>query len=89
MDPDWEHKLETAVRSVLPQLDPHTPLADDRDLRMLGLDSMAVVELILRLEEICEVTLPDEALSLSAFSSLHGIRAVVSAALEHADGPVS
>jgi len=58
----------TTIHGLLEDLHAETsePLALDTDLRALALDSLAAVELSARLEEACDVVIPDDALEHAA-----------------------
>jgi acyl carrier protein len=53
-------------------------LADDADLFAAGLDSLAIVNVLMSIEENFDIELPDELLSRRSFSSISTIARVVS-----------
>ncbi|WP_327000856.1 phosphopantetheine-binding protein [Dactylosporangium sp. NBC_01737] len=59
----------TVLRRHLKYLPEGAPLAADADLRSLGLDSMAAVDLLFDLEDTFDVVLPDEALVEQTFTT--------------------
>lgn len=65
----WDAPFETTLREALPLLPADAPLEGETCLSALGLDSMATIETLLRLEERYEVTFPDEALTSATFST--------------------
>ncbi|MDX3229773.1 phosphopantetheine-binding protein [Streptomyces sp. ME19-01-6] len=65
----WERQFEGLVLGVLPQHSRHAPLDPGLDLKTAGLDSMATVELLVRLEEAYGVDFPDAALSGETFAT--------------------
>jgi acyl carrier protein len=65
MPRSWDERFEGVLRAVLP----HADLAPDTCLRDVGLDSLATVDLLLRLEDTYGVSIPDEALTAEAFTS--------------------
>ncbi|MES4905952.1 MULTISPECIES: phosphopantetheine-binding protein [unclassified Streptomyces] len=65
----WEQRFEDLVLGVLPQHSRHAPLDPALDLKTAGLDSMATIELLVRLEEAYGVDFPDAALSGETFAT--------------------
>jgi acyl carrier protein len=65
----WEQHFEDLVLGVLPQHSRHAPLDPALDLKTAGLDSMATVELLVRLEEAYGVNFPDATLSGETFAT--------------------
>ncbi|MGO4420414.1 phosphopantetheine-binding protein [Streptomyces sp. MCAF7] len=65
----WEQRFEDLVLGVLPQHSRHAPLDPALDLKTAGLDSMATVELLVRLEEAYGVDFPDATLSGETFAT--------------------
>jgi acyl carrier protein len=63
----WDGKFEEMLRSLAPMLGDE--IHQDADLRDAGLDSMATVELLLRIEETYDIEVPNEFLTPQAFSS--------------------
>jgi len=53
-------------------------LDDDADLFAAGLDSLAIVNVLMRLEEEFDIELPDEMLQRKSFASIATIDSVVS-----------
>jgi len=62
----WDD-FEMTVRGFLPYLSADEALDRDVELRDLGLDSLATVELLAALEDRFQVRFRDEALSLDTF----------------------
>lgn len=52
-------------------------LADDADLFAAGLDSLAIVNVLMSIEEHFDIELPDELLSRRTFASIASITRVV------------
>ncbi len=52
-------------------------LRDDDDLFVAGLDSLAIVNVLMALEERFDIELPDQMLQRKSFSSIAAIEAVV------------
>jgi acyl carrier protein len=65
----WPVGMEAAFRDLLPLLEPGEPLGLDTDLYRLGLDSLGMVGLLLAVEDLLEVTLPDDVLGPDAFAT--------------------
>ena len=63
---------------------PVTTLDDNADLFAAGLDSLAIVNVLMTLEERFEIELPDEMLQRRSFSSIATITSVVSDLVERA-----
>lgn len=57
---------------------PIDTLDDNADLFSAGLDSLAIVNVLMRLEEEFDIELPDEMLQRKSFSSIATIDSVVS-----------
>jgi len=57
---------------------PINTLDDESDLFSAGLDSLAIVNVLMRLEEEFDIELPDEMLQRKSFSSIASIDSVVS-----------
>ncbi|QSB16009.1 acyl carrier protein [Natronosporangium hydrolyticum] len=63
----WDDSFEQALRQYLPFLEAEDTLDSDTDLRDFGLDSLATVELLGRLENEYQVRFTEDALSLDSF----------------------
>ncbi|MCG6498014.1 phosphopantetheine-binding protein [Kitasatospora sp. A2-31] len=81
----WDERYEAVLTDLMPRLAEERPLPADRELRTAGLDSMATVELLVRLEEAYQVAIPDEELSPEAFETVGSLWAVVAGQLDAAD----
>ncbi|WP_371476513.1 acyl carrier protein [Kitasatospora sp. NBC_00315] len=77
----WDD-FETTVRPFLPYLPDDEPLEADAELRDLGLDSLATVELLAVLEDRFQVRFRDDALSLENFRTPAVLRETLSSVLE-------
>ncbi|MEV4517022.1 phosphopantetheine-binding protein [Dactylosporangium sp. NPDC049525] len=62
-------RYTTVLRRHLKYLPDSAPLPADADLRSLGLDSMAAVDLLFDLEDTFDLVLPDEALVEQTFTT--------------------
>jgi acyl carrier protein len=85
----WDTVFEEVLRSVLPGLPPGEALQPDDDLRALGLDSQALVEVLVRLETAYEALLPDEALDFRSFATPQGLWETVAPIARAAAGSAS
>lgn len=65
----WDARFEKVLRSVLPKLDADAPLRSDLRLPALGLTSLAIVELLMRLEREYDIELADELLNFRIFAT--------------------
>jgi acyl carrier protein len=63
---------------------PVDKLSDDADLFAAGLDSLAIVNVLMNLEEHFDIELPDALLSRRSFASIATIASVVAALTERA-----
>jgi acyl carrier protein len=71
-----EDQFKDLLRRHLKYLDDGKELGMDDDLKSLGLDSMAAVDLLFDIEDTFDVTLPDEYLVQETFAnprSLHQV----------------
>jgi acyl carrier protein len=60
-------QLVAAIREHLPLVPPDVPITPDFDLVAGGLDSLAMVSLLLHLEEEFRVKIPDDKLNWATF----------------------
>ncbi len=74
MSVPWDARFEELLRDVLPKL---TELAGDTCLRSSGLDSLATIELLLRLEETYGVSVPDRLLTAETFGTPAALWAMI------------
>jgi acyl carrier protein len=74
--------MQDQVRRILAQNGrlavPVDGLAEDADLFAAGLDSLAIVNVLMSIEEHFDIELPDELLSRRTFASIGAISRVVS-----------
>jgi acyl carrier protein len=73
VQPPWDATFEEVLRGALPELPSDVSLLPTSDLRALGLNSMALVELIIRLEDAFDADFDEEALDYQTFSSPQGL----------------
>ena len=74
----WTADYEKTLRPHLPDATDTLLRADDR-LPDLGLDSLEIVQLLLDLETLYAVTVPDELLSADTFATVGSLWTVISA----------
>ncbi|MEU9016688.1 phosphopantetheine-binding protein [Actinomadura sp. NPDC048394] len=72
-----DERFVELLRGVLPAAKRAEPITPDLDLKAAGLDSMATIELLLRLENAYRVTLPDSALNGRTFATPAAVWAAV------------
>ncbi|CAM5422536.1 MULTISPECIES: acyl carrier protein [Streptomyces] len=65
----WDTRFEELLRGHLPYLGATEPLDADLSLRDVGLDSMAMVELLSSIESSYDVRFADEAMSMRNFET--------------------
>jgi acyl carrier protein len=70
------------IRGHLKYLKPGEELDADKSLKLLGLDSMAAIDLLLDIEDVYGVTLPDRYLTDETFSTTRALWNVVFALKE-------
>lgn len=69
MTGDWPASFEALLREHLPLLPATTELARDASLVDLGLDSLTTVALLVGLEDLFEVSVPDDLLVAETFAT--------------------
>ncbi|MEV0001615.1 phosphopantetheine-binding protein [Micromonospora sp. NPDC050980] len=74
MTQPWDPHFERLLRDVLPKL---SEVTGDTCLRGHGLDSLATVELLLRLEETYQVSVPDTLLTADNFATPAALWAMI------------
>jgi acyl carrier protein len=77
-DSPWDSRLEVIVRRNCPHLDDDTPIMADDFLADLGLDSLAMVAIIVQIEETFDFIFPEHELSFQTFSTMANLWQVVS-----------
>jgi acyl carrier protein len=65
----WSPEFEKTLRTHLPLLPDTEVLRPDASLTALGLDSMATVALLVEVEDLFDVSLPDEDITEEAFET--------------------
>lgn len=69
MPAPWDEKFEQLLREALPLLPAGVGLRENTCLKDHGMDSMASIDLLLKLEEHYQVAFPDEALTSATFAT--------------------
>lgn len=75
--PKTTDRYEEVLRRHLKYLAEDAPLRPDADLKSLGLDSMAAVDLLFDLEDAFDVVLPDEHLVEQTFATPRALREAI------------
>jgi acyl carrier protein len=80
--------MQDEIRKILAQSGrlavPVESLEDEADLFAAGLDSLAIVNVLMSIEERFDIELPDELLSRRSFSSISTLKRVVTDLTERA-----
>ncbi len=79
LDPEFEAVLRQCLDGQLP---PDVTLREDSDLAAFGIDSLTVVRLLVTIEDVFGVMIPDEILSFEIFASPGSLWTVVSGLME-------
>jgi nodulation protein F len=74
----WDQRFEEILREHLPFAEPDEELAPDTELRDLGLDSLAMVDLLAALEKGYDVRFRDDALKAETFRTAGALWTVLS-----------
>jgi acyl carrier protein len=72
-----DSKFMSLLRKHLKYLRQDQALRAEDDLKLLGLDSLAAIDLLLDVEDQYGVTLPDKYLTDNTFSSAGALRSVI------------
>ena len=79
--------IQNEIREILAKSGrlavPVHALQDEADLFAAGLDSLAIVNVLMTIEEQFDIELPDELLSRRSFSSIATMTRVVAGLTEH------
>jgi acyl carrier protein len=75
---NWESEFEAILRPHLILLDRDAELAADLELREAGIDSLALIELLIAIEDGYGVVFPDELLNRQTFQTPASLWRVVS-----------
>ncbi|ANW21317.1 phosphopantetheine-binding protein [Streptomyces clavuligerus] len=85
--PPWDEEYEALLHEVLPRLRAKGPLTSQTSLKAAGLDSLAMVEVLVRVESAYGIAIPDSELVAATFATPASLWRVVSALREQAVGP--
>jgi acyl carrier protein len=81
--------MQDEIRTILARSGrlavPVESLTDEADLFAAGLDSLAIVNVLMSIEEEFNIELPDELLSRRSFASIATIKRVVAGLMERTD----
>ncbi|WP_217208438.1 phosphopantetheine-binding protein [Streptomyces sp. AC550_RSS872] len=69
MIPPWDHRFEDLMRAALRLLEPDEPLLPDMRTADYGLDSLAMVQLMLGIEETYGISIPDDVVEPGLFAT--------------------
>jgi acyl carrier protein len=78
MSVPWDENFDATLRASMPRLPEGAPLEPGTSLAAHGMDSMASIDLLLRLEESYQVAFPDEALTSQTFATPGSLWSVLS-----------
>lgn len=81
MATEWLPEFETVVRRHLPLLDANTPITPDLALADHGLNSLAMIRLLVDLEDGFGVEFPDDVLAATAFRTAGALWTVLNQVL--------
>ena len=82
MSNEWDTAFPDILASILPAAS-RTEITPDLDLQHAGLDSFAVIDLLIRLEDRYDIMFADDDLVLTTFSTPQALWHVVSKLREH------
>lgn len=69
MSPQWNDSYEQLLRRYLPLLAAGVELRPDASMTALGLDSMETIRLLIEVEDVFGVSVPDELLTAEMFAT--------------------
>lgn len=81
----WDSKFEGILRPHLPLLKADQPIASELGLRDVGVDSLALIELLVTVEDTYEVEFPDELLTADTFRTVGTLWDAVCTLLDRVD----
>ena len=73
----WDAPFEQVLRGALRLLSPGDRLAPDTCLSAAGMDSMTTIDTLMQLEDIYEVTFPDDTLTGETFATPQSLWSVL------------
>ncbi|WP_217213924.1 phosphopantetheine-binding protein [Streptomyces sp. AC550_RSS872] len=77
MTPLWDARFESLMRDALRLLDPGDPLLPDLSTADHGLDSLAMVQLMLSIEDAYGISIPDDLVQPQSFATPEKLWAIV------------
>jgi acyl carrier protein len=77
VDKPWDDRFETMMRESLRFLGPDEDLQPELNAAAAGLDSLAAVELLIRIESTYDIEIPEDLLELDSFSTPGALWALV------------
>ncbi|GGL05699.1 acyl carrier protein [Streptomyces flaveus] len=69
MSERWDESYESLLKEVLPRLAEQDAVQPDAGLKSVGLDSLAMVEVLIRVENTYGISIPDEDLLPGVFDT--------------------
>lgn len=84
MDKPWDDDFDAMLREALRLLGPQDELHPDLNAAAAGLDSLAAVELLIRIESTYHISIPEERFDLESFSTPGALWKLVSS-VRHAN----
>lgn len=82
MSAQWDERYEAVLRKVLPRLTAEGDVKPESSLKAAGLDSLAMVELLVQVEQEFDVSIPDDELRPESFATPASLWSVVSSLRE-------
>jgi len=79
LDPEFEAVLRECLDGLVP---PGVTLQEDSDLAAFGIDSLTIVRLLVAIEDVFLVRIPDEAMAFEIFTSPGALWNVISGLME-------
>ncbi|MFC8569894.1 phosphopantetheine-binding protein [Streptomyces sp. NPDC057245] len=83
----WDETYEALLHEALPRLAAKGALRPDSSLKAAGLDSLAMVEVLVRVEDAYGISIPDSQLVADTFATPAALWHVVSALREQPARP--
>ncbi|MFI6044496.1 phosphopantetheine-binding protein [Nocardia sp. NPDC051321] len=77
MSSSWDDAYESLLRRHLRRIEPAMPLPPHAAMADLGLDSMEAIQLLLEVEDLFDVSIPDELLTADTFATPGSLWSVV------------
>ncbi|MBP2245837.1 acyl carrier protein [Paenibacillus xylanexedens] len=74
---NYEEKLREIIGSVVPLTISISEVDLDTDFRMIGMDSLAFINLVTRIEDSFEIIFPDEKLIIEEASTIQKLLVII------------